>query len=88
MVLRAPHAGSGTGCEDFFIKHWTPVPSPIILWAVTESLTIQGRCLSPAELHGLRQWVGENPRWSRWATTGSTRTLRVPAEHARIPRIR
>ena len=33
---------------------------------MTESLTIQGRRLSPAELHGLRQWVGENPRWSRW----------------------
>ena len=33
---------------------------------MTENLTIQGRCLSPAELHGLRQWVGENPRWSRW----------------------
>ena len=33
---------------------------------MTESLTIQGRCLSPAELHGLRQWVGENPHWSRW----------------------
>jgi hypothetical protein len=39
---------------------------PIILWAVTESLTIQGRRLSPAELYGLRQWVGENPHWSRW----------------------
>jgi hypothetical protein len=36
------------------------------LWVVTESLTIQGRQISPAELHGLRQWVGENPRWSRW----------------------
>lgn len=33
---------------------------------MTESLTIQGRQISPAELHGLRQWVGENPRWSRW----------------------
>jgi hypothetical protein len=33
---------------------------------VTESLTIQGRCLSPADLHGLRQWVGANPHWSRW----------------------
>ena len=33
---------------------------------MTESLTIQGRRLSPAELQGLRQWVGENPRWSRW----------------------
>lgn len=33
---------------------------------MTESLTIQGRCLSPAELQGLRQWVGENPCWSRW----------------------
>jgi hypothetical protein len=33
---------------------------------VTESLNIQGRCLSPADLHGLRQWVGANPHWSRW----------------------
>ena len=33
---------------------------------MTESLTIQGRRLSPAELQGLRQWVGENPHWSRW----------------------
>jgi hypothetical protein len=27
---------------------------------------IQGRRLSPAELHGLRQWVGRNRHWSRW----------------------
>jgi hypothetical protein len=33
---------------------------------VTESLTIQGRPLSPAQLHDLRQWVGEHPHWSRW----------------------
>jgi len=33
---------------------------------VTESLTIQGRRLSPADLHALRQWVGANPHWSRW----------------------
>jgi hypothetical protein len=33
---------------------------------VTESLTIQGRCLSAAQLQDLRQWVGENPHWSRW----------------------
>jgi len=33
---------------------------------VTESLAIQGRRLSPAQLHDLRQWVGENPHWSRW----------------------
>lgn len=33
---------------------------------MTESLTIQGRRLSPAELHDLRQWVGANPHWSRW----------------------
>lgn len=36
------------------------------MWAVTESLTIQGRRLSLAQLHDLRQWVGENPDWSRW----------------------
>ena len=33
---------------------------------MTESLTIQGRRLSPAELHDLRQWVEEKPHWSRW----------------------
>lgn len=33
---------------------------------MTESLTIQGRCLSPAQLQDLRRWVGENPHWSRW----------------------
>ena len=33
---------------------------------MTESLTLQGREISPAELHGLRQWVEENPHWSRW----------------------
>lgn len=33
---------------------------------MTESLTIQGRCLSPAQLQDLRQWVGANPHWSRW----------------------
>jgi hypothetical protein len=33
---------------------------------VTESLTIQGRCLSPSQLQDLRQWVGANPHWSRW----------------------
>lgn len=33
---------------------------------MTESLTIQGRQISPAELQGLRQWVKENPHWSRW----------------------
>src|SRR5664279_2661735 len=24
MALRAPHAGSGTGCEDFCVFDWTP----------------------------------------------------------------
>jgi hypothetical protein len=33
---------------------------------VTESLTIQGRQLSAAQLRDLRQWVGTNPHWSRW----------------------
>ena len=33
---------------------------------MTESLTIQGRRLSPADLQGLRHWVGANPQWSRW----------------------
>ena len=33
---------------------------------MTESLTIQGRCLSRAQLQDLRQWVGAHPHWSRW----------------------
>jgi hypothetical protein len=33
---------------------------------VTESLTIQGRPLTPADLLSLHQWVGANPQWSRW----------------------
>jgi hypothetical protein len=33
---------------------------------VSETLTIQGRPLSPQELEELRQWVGDNPHWSRW----------------------
>jgi hypothetical protein len=40
--------------------------SPTTLWVVTESLTIQGRRLSLAQLQDLRQWVGANPHWSRW----------------------
>jgi hypothetical protein len=50
----------------YCIGHWTPALSSFTLSAVTDSLTIQGRQLSPAELQGLRQWVGENPHWSRW----------------------
>jgi hypothetical protein len=33
---------------------------------VSETLTIQGRPLSPQALEQLRQWVGGNPHWSRW----------------------
>jgi hypothetical protein len=33
---------------------------------VSETLTIQGRPLSPRGLEELRQWVGDNPHWSRW----------------------
>jgi hypothetical protein len=33
---------------------------------VSEILTIQGRPLSPQGLQELRQWVGDNPHWSRW----------------------
>jgi hypothetical protein len=40
--------------------------APTILWGVTESLTLQGRCLSPAQLQELRDWVEAHPHWSRW----------------------
>jgi len=33
---------------------------------VSETLRIQGRPLSPQGLEELRQWVGDNPHWSRW----------------------
>jgi hypothetical protein len=33
---------------------------------VNETLTIQGRPLSPQGLEELRQWLGDNPHWSRW----------------------
>jgi hypothetical protein len=66
MALRAPHAGSGTGCEDLFIFHWTPVLLNLTFGPVTESLTIQGRRLGPLDLQSLRQWVGANLHWSRW----------------------
>jgi len=34
--------------------------------SVTESLLIQSRRLDEADLQSIRQWVGENPHWSRW----------------------
>lgn len=55
-----------SGVKKISFLDWTPDLFSIILGTVTESLTIQGRCLSPADLHGLRQWVKENPHWSRW----------------------
>ena len=33
---------------------------------MSESQTIQGRRLNPAQLHDLRRWVEANPHWSRW----------------------
>jgi len=33
---------------------------------VTENLMIQGRALSGEDLQSIRQWLGENPHWSRW----------------------
>jgi hypothetical protein len=36
------------------------------LGPVSETLTIQGRPLSPQGLAELRQWVGDHPHWSRW----------------------
>ena len=33
---------------------------------MSQSLIIQGRRLNEADLQSLRQWVGENPHWSRW----------------------
>ena len=33
---------------------------------MSETLTIQGRALSPQGLEELRQWVADHPQWSRW----------------------
>jgi hypothetical protein len=33
---------------------------------VAENLIIQGRGLSELDLQRIRQWLGENPQWSRW----------------------
>lgn len=33
---------------------------------MSETLTIQDRPLSPQGLEELRQWMGDNPHWSRW----------------------
>ena len=49
-----------------FTFDWTPDFPPVTFRAVTESLIIQGRQISPAQLQGLRHWVGANPHWSRW----------------------
>ena len=62
-----PRDESGIGYEvNFSFLDWTPDLFSFILGSVTESLTIQGRSLSPAELESLRQWIGANPHWSRW----------------------
>ena len=66
MASRVSRDGHGTGCEDSALWRWTPAFLPITLSAVTESLIIQGRCLSQSDLHALRQWVAANPHWSRW----------------------
>ena len=33
---------------------------------MSENLTIQGRGLNPGDLHAIRQWLEQNPGWSRW----------------------
>jgi hypothetical protein len=33
---------------------------------VNESLVVQGRAVSELDLELIRQWVGQNPGWSRW----------------------
>jgi hypothetical protein len=50
----------------FTALDWTPVLARVSWGAVSESLIIQGRYLSPAQLEDLRQWVGVHPHWSRW----------------------
>ena len=58
--------GRGTGSEDFFILDWTPVFPCFIFQSVSESLVVQGRPVGELELEMLRQWMGQNPGWSRW----------------------
>jgi hypothetical protein len=33
---------------------------------VSESLVVQGRPVGELDLEMLRQWMGQNPGWSRW----------------------
>ncbi len=50
----------------FLPLDWTPVFPSCSFAPVSESLSLQGRLLSAADLCQLRQWVHENPGWSRW----------------------
>ena len=63
---REPPGGSGIGSKDVFIFDWAPDFGSVKFGGVTENLMIQGRALSGVDLRSIRQWLGENPHWSRW----------------------
>jgi hypothetical protein len=45
---------------------WTPVFPCFIFQSVSASLVVQGRPVGELDLEMLRQWMGQNPGWSRW----------------------
>jgi hypothetical protein len=45
---------------------WTPVFPRFIFPAVSESLVVQGRMVGEPDLALIRQWLDQNPGWSRW----------------------
>ena len=54
------------GVKNIFIGDWTPDFFWRTFPAVTESLIVQGRSVTAWDLELLRQWLGQNPGWSRW----------------------
>jgi hypothetical protein len=44
---------------------WTPAFCRLTFKDVTENLVVQGRQVGPRDLELLRQWMGQNPGWSR-----------------------
>ena len=55
------------GVKIFSFCDWTPVFPRVILGAGERESDDSGSVFKPGpELEELRQWVGDNPHWSRW----------------------
>jgi hypothetical protein len=46
-------------------QHWTPVSLWAIISTMKESISVQGRELTPADIDFVRHLIAENPNWSR-----------------------